>query len=269
MAAWFYMKDKQQHGPVDEETVAGLLAKGELNGNSFVWNNSFGTEWKKICQVAGFNKPAQAAAPAAAINPVTAYLSQRTEGAQHAPAAEEPKPRSEAMRKISRYAVKLIFFAAVGAAGYFVWQNYFYKSAAASAYETFAQADFELRFEDALKLCARGQAYDSVNNELQAMNALKNPPKSGLAKMLTPKPPSPPEIRSKKYSVLSEKKQADGSVVLKIQQQITVMTEYSPFQATLISNHSATMVKENDSWKVASFSVERLGAINPMNGRPL
>jgi hypothetical protein len=266
MSDWFYGKQGKKFGPVDLGAMRNLVASGELDGNTLVWNTTFGAEWRKLKDVAELNSDGSApAAPAAAPNAATAYLEQLAR--QPTPTADPPK--RSAARRVLRPIMKLVFLAAVAAGGYFLWKSYLYKSPAVAVYEQFAQARFEYRYEDALPLCCEGPARQTVTRELGAMTALRNPPAGGLARALAPSPPPKPEVLNKKYEALSEKKINANTVELKIQQKIRITTEYSPFQVLLVNNHTATLVKDGNAWKVQSFSEERVGAYNPMSGKPL
>jgi uncharacterized RDD family membrane protein YckC len=51
--SWFYHKDGRQHGPVDEETVRGMFASGELSARTLVWKKDM-SDWQPAGDVAWF-----------------------------------------------------------------------------------------------------------------------------------------------------------------------------------------------------------------------
>jgi uncharacterized RDD family membrane protein YckC len=48
---WYYAHEQQQKGPVDEQTLAGLITGGIINSSSLVWNNSM-PNWQPLSQAA-------------------------------------------------------------------------------------------------------------------------------------------------------------------------------------------------------------------------
>jgi hypothetical protein len=73
MSQWYYGKDGQQQGPVDAETIKGLLASGQLGPNDLAWKEGM-ANWaaiNTISELAGDVGAASQhpAAPAAPANP--------------------------------------------------------------------------------------------------------------------------------------------------------------------------------------------------------
>lgn len=60
---WWYVKDGQRLGPVDESELKAMAASGSLKSDDLVWNSSMGQTWKKAGEVPGIfsmNDAAQA-----------------------------------------------------------------------------------------------------------------------------------------------------------------------------------------------------------------
>lgn len=51
--SWFYHKDGQQHGPVDEGTLRSMFASGELSARTLVWKSGM-SDWKPAGEVDWF-----------------------------------------------------------------------------------------------------------------------------------------------------------------------------------------------------------------------
>jgi hypothetical protein len=47
---WYYAKAGKTIGPVTDEELKKLLKNKEIDGSAFVWNSSFGDEWKSISE---------------------------------------------------------------------------------------------------------------------------------------------------------------------------------------------------------------------------
>ena len=58
---WYYIKDGQQVGPVDDPTFSGLARQGKIGPSDRVWNAAMGSEWGYAADVPGLFP---AAAPA-------------------------------------------------------------------------------------------------------------------------------------------------------------------------------------------------------------
>ncbi len=60
---WYYVQNKNRHGPVAIEVIERMISKSELNPDDFVWKKGF-EGWKKIREVEDFSRttapPAQA-----------------------------------------------------------------------------------------------------------------------------------------------------------------------------------------------------------------
>ena len=52
MREWYYIKDGQQNGPVDENTLISLFSSGELSQETKVWSSDF-DEWTPARNVQG------------------------------------------------------------------------------------------------------------------------------------------------------------------------------------------------------------------------
>lgn len=52
MSSWFYSKDGQQQGPVDDATLKHMLATGELPPEALVWTRDLG-RWRPASEVQG------------------------------------------------------------------------------------------------------------------------------------------------------------------------------------------------------------------------
>ena len=58
---WYYIKDGQQVGPVDDPTFTALARQGTIGPSDRVWNASMGSEWSYAADVPGLF-PAEAPA---------------------------------------------------------------------------------------------------------------------------------------------------------------------------------------------------------------
>ena len=66
---WWYVKDGERHGPVEEAELKAMAADGRLGRGDLVWNSTMGQEWKKAGDVPDVFPAQQPAADAAAIAP--------------------------------------------------------------------------------------------------------------------------------------------------------------------------------------------------------
>ena len=48
IAIWYYERAGKGFGPVTEEFIKTLLKNNEINKNTYVWNSSFGNQWRSI-----------------------------------------------------------------------------------------------------------------------------------------------------------------------------------------------------------------------------
>lgn len=261
MSGWYYAKDGQQCGPVEKEALVSMVKNGEVGPDTLVWRGGMGDVWKKLADIPEFAPPDTAGSTEPQPVNVFATYNARFAGQAGGPGEgdKEKQRRSSSLGSFIGKFVKLAIVLAAVFGVFMAWKHFFYVSPAAKVYEEFAQAKFEVRFEDAMKLCAPGQACDEMKKLVEMVAELKKP-RTGLAAALAPAVPTCPEIRSKKYKVLEEKKGADGNTVnLKVEQAEKILIDYSPYQMTLVAIHTATMVKDGDSWKVLSYSSERDG----------
>ncbi|MDP3515323.1 MAG: DUF4339 domain-containing protein [Sulfuritalea sp.] len=71
MSTWYYCRNGQQNGPVSLDELKGLIARGELDGSTFVWQVGM-SEWVKVRrhpQLAGLVSTSSALSDAAAWRP--------------------------------------------------------------------------------------------------------------------------------------------------------------------------------------------------------
>ncbi len=62
---WYYIKDGQRLGPIEDDEIAGMVRDGRLNPDNLVWNETMGEEWAEVRSVAGLaQRDGAAAAPA-------------------------------------------------------------------------------------------------------------------------------------------------------------------------------------------------------------
>ncbi len=54
---WYYVKDGQRQGPVDEETLRRLVLEGTLKADGLVWNETMGDQWAAAITVPGLFTP--------------------------------------------------------------------------------------------------------------------------------------------------------------------------------------------------------------------
>lgn len=64
MSEWFYGKDGQQHGPMDEATMKARAASGEIGQTDLVWKEGM-AEWLPLSKVAELSAGVAAASPEA------------------------------------------------------------------------------------------------------------------------------------------------------------------------------------------------------------
>ena len=50
---WWYVKDGQRLGPVEESELKAMAEGGSLGPDDLVWNSSMGQTWKKASEVPG------------------------------------------------------------------------------------------------------------------------------------------------------------------------------------------------------------------------
>ena len=62
---WFYIRDGQRIGPVEDGELFRLAREGQLGAGDLVWNPTMGQEWKPASSIPALFAPA-AAAPAVA-----------------------------------------------------------------------------------------------------------------------------------------------------------------------------------------------------------
>lgn len=86
MKDWYYLTAHTRQGPVSEKALRSLWATGEVNGDTYVWTESMGDQWKPLKDMPEWSD-AHATPSATATPSVQAILAQRT---QHAPSASEP-----------------------------------------------------------------------------------------------------------------------------------------------------------------------------------
>lgn len=60
MAEWYYGKEAQQFGPIDEATLRARIAAGEVSGSDLVWTEGM-VEWIPLSKVSQFSGPASQA----------------------------------------------------------------------------------------------------------------------------------------------------------------------------------------------------------------
>lgn len=60
MADWFYGKEGQQYGPIDEPTLRARVATGEIAQDDLIWTEGM-NEWTPLNKVSQFNAQAPAA----------------------------------------------------------------------------------------------------------------------------------------------------------------------------------------------------------------
>ena len=68
---WFYIRDGQRIGPVEDGELFRLAREGQLGAGDLVWNPTMGQEWKPASSIPALFAPAAAApsgAPAATHN---------------------------------------------------------------------------------------------------------------------------------------------------------------------------------------------------------
>lgn len=57
MSEWYYGKEGQQHGPIDEATLRARIATGEVSGSDLIWTEGM-VEWIPLSKVSQFSGPA-------------------------------------------------------------------------------------------------------------------------------------------------------------------------------------------------------------------
>ena len=276
MAKWHYIVDKEKKGPVATAEIKNLLAGNTLSQNSFVWCTEFGTDWKRISDVDELQRKSTglrvaAQEPAA---PAAASTEQATDAAtpfaNRPPVLEGDRDMKKTMRaRKSGFPfgtiIKLALVAAICAGGYFGWRTYLYKSPALRAYEQYSYALFEERYDDARKFCA---PIGSAIGEILYQKQLSSSPMGKLAKQATGI--GKKEVEKQSTSVTSQTRSEEGqSVQLVLRQTMRATMDISPFQANFVSDHTASLVKQEDGWHVVKSSVEIVGTYNVMNGEKL
>ncbi|MFS8050876.1 DUF4339 domain-containing protein [Rhizobium sp. BR 314] len=56
---WHYNLNGTSIGPVGREKLDGLIDDGTLNENTLVWNDTFGSDWRRIGDVSDFRDPSR------------------------------------------------------------------------------------------------------------------------------------------------------------------------------------------------------------------
>ena len=56
MAEWYYGKEAQQFGPIDEATLRARIATGEVSGSDLLWTEGM-VEWIPLSKVSQFSDP--------------------------------------------------------------------------------------------------------------------------------------------------------------------------------------------------------------------
>ncbi len=49
---WYYVENNDRVGPVEQSAIIDLIKTEKLNDNSYVWNKEFGSDWKRVQDVA-------------------------------------------------------------------------------------------------------------------------------------------------------------------------------------------------------------------------
>ncbi|MEN8693626.1 MAG: DUF4190 domain-containing protein [Akkermansiaceae bacterium] len=89
MSEWYYGKDGQQYGPVDEATIKARAATGEISATDLVWKEGM-EKWLPFAELAEFSDGAAAApAPGTASSP---YASPQTNPGTVSPAGMPAAP---------------------------------------------------------------------------------------------------------------------------------------------------------------------------------
>ena len=57
MAEWYYGKEGQQYGPIDEAALRARIATGEVSGSDLIWTEAM-AEWTPLSKVSQFGGPA-------------------------------------------------------------------------------------------------------------------------------------------------------------------------------------------------------------------
>jgi hypothetical protein len=102
---WWYVKDGERHGPIEDPEFKAMAADGRLGRGDLVWNSAMGQDWKKAGDVAGVFPEQQPAADAAAVQAAAAPSeqprSQLTMPSQKAVSVTAPVDAAwEGMKKI-------------------------------------------------------------------------------------------------------------------------------------------------------------------------
>ena len=48
---WYVEINNQRYGPLDINTLKSWIDEGRLDENDYIWNPSYGNDWRKISQI--------------------------------------------------------------------------------------------------------------------------------------------------------------------------------------------------------------------------
>lgn len=85
MAEWYYGKEGQQYGPIDEAALRARIATGEVSGSDLIWTEAM-AEWAPLSKVSQFGGPAPQAGSS---EPAEKYLTDDP-ASPYAPPAANP-----------------------------------------------------------------------------------------------------------------------------------------------------------------------------------
>ena len=85
MAEWYYGKEGQQYGPIDEAALRNRIATGEVSGSDLIWTEAM-AEWTPLSKVSQFGGPAPQAGSS---EPAEKYLTDDP-ASPYAPPAANP-----------------------------------------------------------------------------------------------------------------------------------------------------------------------------------
>lgn len=124
MVEWFYGKEGQQYGPIDEVTLRARIATGEIGSQDLVWHEGMDS-WKPLQDVRHLtpigndsqSQESEGSTPAPAQSPYAPPV-EGLEGASHTPGPSLPVTNGLAIASMICGILSLVFFCFCG--GFFL-----------------------------------------------------------------------------------------------------------------------------------------------------
>jgi len=175
---------------------------------------------------------------------------------------EELVQRQRTMRIVKFVALGIAVVIALCAGAAYMKHQRIYKDPLLLRYGKFADLRFKKSFDQAAKYCVEDS---SISRWLLKEKAHWNRPAAKMQRKL--EGGGSPQILFSGYKLLQKTDTQEGQgAILMVEQKIRTFRGNTPAQQVLTSEHTVTMVKEGEAWKITTVTEDDKSVTDPMSG---